>query len=74
MIHSRVPCTVPFYQLSSSPLRLVENFAWDEKNLLTKTKSDVSLSGAIGCNVCSQGVQVRAISTFSDSTDYLVIE
>lgn len=48
-----------FYSiLSITFFQLVENFAWDEKNLLTKTKSDVSLSGAIGCNVCSQGVQV----------------
>ncbi|XP_076291873.1 uncharacterized protein LOC143214551 [Lasioglossum baleicum] len=37
----------------------VENFTWDEKNVLSKNKSDMSLSGAIGCNVCSQGVQAN---------------
>ncbi|XP_053981463.1 uncharacterized protein LOC128887401 [Hylaeus anthracinus] len=37
----------------------VENFTWDEKNLLTKTKSDVSVTGAVGCNVCCQGVQAN---------------
>ncbi|KZC06883.1 hypothetical protein WN55_08117 [Dufourea novaeangliae] len=37
----------------------VENFTWDERSLLTKIKSDASLSGAIGCNVCSQGVQAN---------------
>nr|XP_033343015.1 uncharacterized protein LOC117230056 [Megalopta genalis] len=37
----------------------VENFTWDEKSVLSKNKSDASLSGAIGCNVCSQGVQAN---------------
>lgn len=38
----------------------VENFSWDDKNLLSKTMSDLCLSaGALGCNVCSQGVQAN---------------
>ncbi|XP_033348909.1 uncharacterized protein LOC117233081 [Bombus vosnesenskii] len=38
---------------------VVENFAWDERNLLSKTMSDICLSVALGCNVCSQGVQAN---------------
>ncbi|KOC62700.1 hypothetical protein WH47_04814 [Habropoda laboriosa] len=38
---------------------VVENFAWDERNFLSKTMSDIYLSGALGCNVCSQGVQAN---------------
>nr|XP_034174990.1 uncharacterized protein LOC117601858 isoform X1 [Osmia lignaria] len=37
----------------------VENLAWDERNILSKTMSDICLSGALGCNVCSQGVQAN---------------
>ncbi|OAD54004.1 hypothetical protein WN48_08424 [Eufriesea mexicana] len=38
---------------------VVENFAWDEKSFLSKTMSDICLSVALGCNVCSQGVQAN---------------
>ncbi|CAL7935750.1 unnamed protein product [Xylocopa violacea] len=37
----------------------VENFTWDERNFLLKTMSDICLSGALGSNACSQGVQAN---------------
>lgn len=55
----------------------VENFLWDERNILTKNKSAVSLSGLFGCSVCSQGVQTsfcKESRSFTSAFERLELE
>ncbi|XP_024935481.1 uncharacterized protein LOC112493625 [Cephus cinctus] len=52
----------------------VENFMWEDKTTLAKSRSDQSIPG--GCNVCSQGVQVtlggcRESRSFTSAFDRL---
>ncbi|KAK9308753.1 hypothetical protein QLX08_001363 [Tetragonisca angustula] len=54
----------------------VENFAWDERNFLSKTMSDICLSVTLGCNVCSQGVQAncKESRSFTSALERLELE